>query len=160
MHKDYCLTTISALQTEVICVLSFQVPSINARALLSVQYLITLLWESRYFSRILVYGMKSRYCSNVLTNLFSQTELNKAVAESGPVKSEEIQVDGKKSDIGMINSKHHSLVLEVSKFWCKNIFSPSSFLLFLCFIFFFYFGNFNLHHRLFCYFLSCLLDDC
>jgi hypothetical protein len=64
--------------------------------------------------------MKSRYCSNVfhclLTNFFSQTELNKAVAERGPANSEEIQVDGKKSDVGMINSKHHSLVLEVCKF--------------------------------------------
>ncbi|KAJ6977689.1 aspartyl aminopeptidase [Populus alba x Populus x berolinensis] len=50
-----------------------------------------------------------------------KTELNKAVAESGPVKSEEIQVDGKKSDIGMINSKHHSLVLEMiaNQIGCK-----------------------------------------
>ncbi|KAL9372810.1 hypothetical protein Peur_035054 [Populus x canadensis] len=50
-----------------------------------------------------------------------KTELNKAVAESGPVKSEEIQVDGKKSDIGMIKSKHHSLVLEMiaNQIGCK-----------------------------------------
>lgn len=42
-----------------------------------------------------------------------KAELNKAVAENGPVKSEEVQADGKKSDQGMISSKHHSLVLEM-----------------------------------------------
>ncbi|KAL9335347.1 hypothetical protein Peur_072528 [Populus x canadensis] len=50
-----------------------------------------------------------------------KTELNKAVAERGPANSEEIQVDGKKSDVGMINSKHHSLVLEMiaNQIGCK-----------------------------------------
>ncbi|KAG6747173.1 hypothetical protein POTOM_049554 [Populus tomentosa] len=42
-----------------------------------------------------------------------KAELNKAVAENGPVKSEEVQADGKKSDKGTISSKHHSLVLEM-----------------------------------------------
>jgi hypothetical protein len=63
--------------------------------------------------------MKSLYCCNIfcslLANFFLQAELNKAAAENGPVKSEEVQADGKKSDKGTISSKHHSLVLEVSK---------------------------------------------
>ncbi|KAF9671683.1 hypothetical protein SADUNF_Sadunf12G0073100 [Salix dunnii] len=50
-----------------------------------------------------------------------KTELNKAIAESDPVKSEETLADGKKSDKVMINSKHHSLVLEMiaNQIGCK-----------------------------------------
>ncbi|XP_061953268.1 probable aspartyl aminopeptidase [Populus nigra] len=50
-----------------------------------------------------------------------KAELNKAAAENGPVKSEEVQADGKKSDKGTISSKHHSLVLEMiaNQIGCK-----------------------------------------
>ncbi|KAJ6418117.1 hypothetical protein OIU84_001492 [Salix udensis] len=50
-----------------------------------------------------------------------KTELNKAIAESDPLKSEETLADGKKSDKVMINSKHHSLVLEMiaNQIGCK-----------------------------------------
>ncbi|KAJ6748441.1 ASPARTYL AMINOPEPTIDASE [Salix purpurea] len=50
-----------------------------------------------------------------------KTELNKAFAESDPLKSEETLADGKKSDKVMIKSKHHSLVLEMiaNQIGCK-----------------------------------------
>uniref|UniRef100_A0A6N2MDF3 Aspartyl aminopeptidase n=1 Tax=Salix viminalis TaxID=40686 RepID=A0A6N2MDF3_SALVM len=50
-----------------------------------------------------------------------KTELNKAIAESDPLKSEETLADGKKSDKVMIKSKHHSLVLEMiaNQIGCK-----------------------------------------
>ncbi|CAK7336672.1 unnamed protein product [Dovyalis caffra] len=51
-----------------------------------------------------------------------KAELNKVVvAENGPFKSEEAQADGKKSDKGMITTKHHSLVLEMiaNQIGCK-----------------------------------------
>ncbi|KAB5532126.1 hypothetical protein DKX38_018796 [Salix brachista] len=50
-----------------------------------------------------------------------KTELNKAIAESDPLKSEETLADGKNSDKVMIKSKHHSLVLEMiaNQIGCK-----------------------------------------
>ncbi|KAJ6672266.1 ASPARTYL AMINOPEPTIDASE [Salix viminalis] len=51
-----------------------------------------------------------------------KTELNKAIAESDPLKSEETLADGKKSDKVMIKSKHHSLVLEMiaNQIWVQS----------------------------------------